>query len=72
MIKGDIINEVAKVVGSKKEAQEAVHCVFSSITKALKKGDTVTREFPVSVYSIPVTSPIAVLSKKTRSFFRNP
>ena len=37
MIKGDLINEVAKVVGTKKEAQEAVHCVFSSITKALKK-----------------------------------
>ena len=42
MIKDDLINEVAKVVGTKKEAQEAVHCVFSSITKALKKGDTVT------------------------------
>ena len=28
MVKGDLINEVAKVVGSKKEAQEAVHCVF--------------------------------------------
>jgi DNA-binding protein HU-beta len=33
---------VAKVVSTKKEAQEAVDCVFSSITKALKKGDTVT------------------------------
>ena len=42
MNKGDLINEVAKVVGSKKEAQEAVDCVFSSITKALKKGDQVT------------------------------
>ena len=42
MNKGDLINEVAKVVSTKKEAQEAVHCVFSSITKALKKGDTVT------------------------------
>ena len=42
MNKGDLINEVAKVVGTKKEAQEAVDCVFSSITKALKKGDTVT------------------------------
>ena len=42
MIKGDLINEVAKVVNTKKEAQEAVDCVFSSITKALKKGDTVT------------------------------
>ncbi len=42
MNKGDLINEVAKVVNTKKEAQEAVDCVFSSITKALKKGDTVT------------------------------
>jgi DNA-binding protein HU-beta len=33
---------VAKVVCTKKEAQEAVNCVFSSITKALKKKDTVT------------------------------
>jgi DNA-binding protein HU-beta len=42
MNKGDLINEVAKVVSTKKEAQEAVDCVFSSITKALKKGDTVS------------------------------
>ena len=42
MNKGDLINEVAKVVNTKKEAQEAVDCVLSSITKALKKGDTVT------------------------------
>jgi len=43
MNKGDLINEVAKVVSTKKEAQEAVDCVLSSITKALKKGDTVTQ-----------------------------
>ena len=42
MNKGDLINDVAKVVSTKKEAQEAVDCVFSSITKALKKGDAVT------------------------------
>jgi DNA-binding protein HU-beta len=42
MNKGDLINEVAKVVNTKKEAQEAVDCVLSSVTKALKKGDTVT------------------------------
>ena len=42
MNKGDLINEVAKVVSTKKEAQEAVDCIFSSITKALRKGDTVT------------------------------
>ncbi len=42
MNKGDLINEVAKLVSTKKEAQEAVDCVFSSITKAMKTGDTVT------------------------------
>jgi len=42
MNKGDLVNEVAKVVGTKKEAQAAVDCVFSSITKALKKSGTVT------------------------------
>ena len=42
MNKGDLIDEVAKVVSTKKEAQEAVDCVFQSITKALKKKDTVT------------------------------
>jgi nucleoid DNA-binding protein len=42
MNKVDLVNEVAKVVGTKKEAKTAVDCVFSSITKALKKKDTVT------------------------------
>jgi len=42
MNKGDLINEVAEVVGTKKEAQEAVDCVFSSITKAMKTGETVS------------------------------
>ncbi len=42
MNKGDLINQVAKVVNTKKEAQAAVDCVFSTITKALKKKDTVT------------------------------
>lgn len=42
MNKGDLINEVAKVVSTKKEAQAAVDCVVSSITKALKKNDTVS------------------------------
>ena len=37
MNKGDLINEVAKVVGTKKEAQAAVECVLESITKTLKK-----------------------------------
>lgn len=42
MNKGDLINEVAKVVKTKKEAQAAVDAVFSSITKALKKKEAVT------------------------------
>lgn len=42
MNKGDLVNEVAKVVSTKRAAQEAVDCVFSSITKALKKKNTVT------------------------------
>ena len=42
MNKGDLINEVAKVVSTKKEAQAAVDCVITSITKALKKKDAVT------------------------------
>ena len=42
MNKGDLVNEVAKVVGTKKQAQDAVNCVFDTITKALKKKKTVT------------------------------
>jgi nucleoid DNA-binding protein len=42
MNKGDLVNEVAKVVNTKKEAQAAVDCVISTITKALKKKDAVT------------------------------
>lgn len=42
MNKGDLINEVAKVVKTKKEAQAAVDCVLSTITDALKKQETVT------------------------------
>ena len=42
MNKGDLVNQVAKVVSTKKEAQAAVDCVIQSITKALKKKDTVT------------------------------
>ncbi|MBW1988204.1 MAG: HU family DNA-binding protein [Deltaproteobacteria bacterium] len=42
MNKGDLINEVAKVVGTKKDAQAAVDTSLESNTKALKKKDTVT------------------------------
>ncbi len=42
MNKGDLINEVSKILTTKKEAQAAVDCVLSSITKALGKGDSVS------------------------------
>ena len=42
MNKMDLVNEVAKAMNTKKEAQIAVDQVFSTITKALKKKDTVT------------------------------
>ena len=42
MNKGDLVNQVAKVVNTKREAQAAVDCVFDSITKALRKKGTVT------------------------------
>jgi len=41
MNKGDLVNEVAKLVDTKKEAQAAVDCVFSAITDALKNSETV-------------------------------
>jgi nucleoid DNA-binding protein len=42
MNKGDLVNDVVKVVSTKKAAQAAVDCVFSSITQALKKKGAVT------------------------------
>jgi nucleoid DNA-binding protein len=42
MNKADLVNEVAKVVKTKKEAQAAVDRVFSSITGALRRGEAVT------------------------------
>ncbi|MEJ2220168.1 MAG: HU family DNA-binding protein [Desulfobacterales bacterium] len=42
MNKADLISEVAKVVGTKKEAQAAVNCVFKCIPKAMQKGKPVT------------------------------
>ena len=41
MNKAGLVNEVAKVTGTKKEAQAAVDCVFDVITKALKNNDQV-------------------------------
>lgn len=42
MNKGELVNEVAKTLNTKKEAQEAVDCVLSTITSALERGDTVS------------------------------
>ena len=42
MNKADIINEVSKVLKTKKDAQTAVDCVLSSITKTLEKGGSVS------------------------------
>ena len=41
MNKGDLINEVAQIVSTKKQAQEVVDSVFSTITAALKKNESV-------------------------------
>ena len=42
MNKGDLVNEVAKVVATKKAAGDAVEAVLAGITKALKKKQAVT------------------------------
>lgn len=42
MNKGELIAELAKVTCTKKEAEAALDCVLSTITKALKKNDSVT------------------------------
>jgi len=42
MNKGDLVNEVAKVLSTKKDAQAAVDCVLSAIIETLKKEETVT------------------------------
>ncbi len=42
MHKGDLVNEVSKVLKTKKDAQAAVDCVLSSITKTLEKGGSVS------------------------------
>ncbi|MFZ3116640.1 MAG: HU family DNA-binding protein [Syntrophales bacterium] len=42
MNKGELVDAVAKVVGKKKAAEEAVNCVLDTITASLKRGDRVT------------------------------
>lgn len=41
MNKGDLINEVAKIVATKKQAQEVVDCIFSTVIDTLKKNEAV-------------------------------
>jgi DNA-binding protein HU-beta len=41
MNKTDLINEVAKVVSTKKDAQAAVDCILSTIQNSLKNKETV-------------------------------
>ena len=41
MNKEDLISQVAKVVATKKEAEEVVDSVFEAIAKTLKEGDRV-------------------------------
>lgn len=42
MNKGDLVNEVAKVVSSRRDAQAAVDCVITTITTSLRKKNPVT------------------------------
>lgn len=42
MNKSELIEEVAKITCTKKEAEEAVNTVFAAIQKVLKKGGEVT------------------------------
>jgi nucleoid DNA-binding protein len=42
MNKTDLINEISKVVTTKKEAADVLSCVLSTITGALKKKDAVS------------------------------
>ena len=42
MNKGDLVNKVAEVIGSKQEAQMTVDCIFSTITSALNKHEPVS------------------------------
>jgi nucleoid DNA-binding protein len=37
MNKAELVNEISKVVSTKKEANEVLECILSTITKTLKK-----------------------------------
>jgi DNA-binding protein HU-beta len=42
MNKGDLVNALSTIVKTKKDAQAAVECLLSSITKAMEKGESVS------------------------------
>ncbi len=42
MNKADLVAEVAKLVNTKRLAEDVIACVLDTITKALKKGQAVT------------------------------
>jgi len=42
MNKADLVNEVSRALKTKKDAQTAVECILSSITKTLEKGESVS------------------------------
>jgi len=42
MNKAELVNEIAGIVGTKKEAQAAVDGVFDAITRAMKQGGSVS------------------------------
>jgi DNA-binding protein HU-beta len=42
MNKADVVNEVAKVLKTKKDAQAAVDSIFSTISDALRRSDSVS------------------------------
>ena len=42
MNKADLVNELAKVLNTKKDAQAAVDCFISGVTSSLKGGEDVT------------------------------
>jgi nucleoid DNA-binding protein len=41
MNKTDLVNKVADIIGTQKQAKEAVDCVFKAITEALAENDAV-------------------------------
>jgi addiction module HigA family antidote len=71
MNKGDLVNEVTKVVGTKKEAKAAVDCVFSSITKAAESLGVTRKTFSMLLNGKSGISPEMAL-RLSKVFGRTP